>query len=138
MPTIRKCTESDKNDWDEYVRSHPEGSVFHLTAWKEVIEQTFGHKSIYLLATEKELKGQSSKLKGIDTVQLSPEPCALRPSSNRDSKVEKLGSDEAERQGSKKKLNAEGQTRIQRTTDNRQRTQRSYQHRCHQKPVWHY
>jgi hypothetical protein len=79
MFSIREYTESDKNYWDEYVRSHPEGSVFHLTAWKEVIEQTFGHKSIYLLATKEELKAQSSKLKA-NCLQASQLP-SLKPKS---------------------------------------------------------
>ena len=62
---------------------HPDSSVFHLTSWKEVIEQTFGHKSIYLLA-------------------LNTEPCAVSPSSN----SAHHGNSEAGRRGSKEQLNA--------------------------------
>ena len=47
---IRKYKESDRNNWNEYVLNHADGSVFHLTHWKEVIEQAFGHKSLYLIA----------------------------------------------------------------------------------------
>lgn len=39
--------------WDEYVISHPSGSLFHLTAWKRVIERTFGFEPRYLCALER-------------------------------------------------------------------------------------
>lgn len=38
--------------WDEYVLGHPSGSVFHLTAWKHVVERCFGFKARYLYAEE--------------------------------------------------------------------------------------
>jgi FemAB-related protein (PEP-CTERM system-associated) len=48
--SIRYYNDTDKTDWDNYVKRHPNGTLFHLTAWKEVVEQTFGHKSYYLTA----------------------------------------------------------------------------------------
>ena len=95
MIAIRQYTESDKNNWDAYVMQHPESTVFHLTAWKEVIEQTFGHKSIYLLA----LNPSSNTTNSINTITPA-----------------KTAGWEAERLGSKKQLKAEDQTRIQQTT----------------------
>lgn len=50
MINVKTYTESDKKRWDDYVVRHPEGTLFHLINWKDVIEQTFGHKSLYLLA----------------------------------------------------------------------------------------
>jgi FemAB-related protein (PEP-CTERM system-associated) len=41
--------ESYRAAWDNYVVSHPTGSLFHSTAWKRVIERSFGFKSRYLL-----------------------------------------------------------------------------------------
>lgn len=38
--------------WDEYVQRHPFGSVFHLTAWKRVIERAFKFESRYLCIEE--------------------------------------------------------------------------------------
>jgi FemAB-related protein (PEP-CTERM system-associated) len=70
MPFIRQYAELDKTAWDAYVMQHPDSTVFHLTAWKEVIEQTFGHKSIYLLAFRNE------------RTTVHPEPSALRRSSH--------------------------------------------------------
>ena len=40
----------DSDLWDNYVLNHPSGTLFHLTAWKKVIEKTFGHKGFYLTA----------------------------------------------------------------------------------------
>jgi len=42
--------DSRRGAWDEYVRGHPSGSMFHTTAWKRVIERCFGFASRYLLA----------------------------------------------------------------------------------------
>ena len=36
--------------WDDFVRAHPDGSFFHLSAWRNIIEQVFGHRSHYLVA----------------------------------------------------------------------------------------
>lgn len=50
MISIRNYNDTDKTDWDNYVTQHPNGTLFHLIAWKEVVEQTFNHKSYYLIA----------------------------------------------------------------------------------------
>lgn len=39
--------------WDEFVNNTDEATFFHLSGWKEVIEQAFGHKT-YFLYTEQE------------------------------------------------------------------------------------
>lgn len=39
--------------WDEYVQAHPDGTVFHLTAWKRVVEESFGHKCHYFYAEDR-------------------------------------------------------------------------------------
>jgi len=38
--------------WDQFVSSHPEGSFYHLTAWKESLENAFGFQPEYLLARD--------------------------------------------------------------------------------------
>ena len=38
--------------WDNFVNCHASATLFHLTAWKRVIEKTFGFKARYLLAEE--------------------------------------------------------------------------------------
>jgi FemAB-related protein (PEP-CTERM system-associated) len=47
--TIRELT-TEQAQWDAFVRGHPDGSPFHLTAWRRVVEDTFGHRPHYLLA----------------------------------------------------------------------------------------
>jgi len=46
---IKKAQDLDEQRWDDYVLNHPYGTVFHLTAWKNVIEKSFGHRSYYLI-----------------------------------------------------------------------------------------
>jgi FemAB-related protein (PEP-CTERM system-associated) len=41
---------ADDEAWDEFVRSTPDGTFFHLSGWRDVIEEAFGHKTYYLLA----------------------------------------------------------------------------------------
>src|SRR6266571_5824151 len=38
------------NAWDSYVMNNTMASNYHLTGWKAVIEQSFGHTTRYLLA----------------------------------------------------------------------------------------
>lgn len=54
MTTIRLYADRDKARWDSYVLNHPGGTFFHLSGWKEVIEETFHHKSYYLVAQKNE------------------------------------------------------------------------------------
>lgn len=42
---------AESTDWDAFVRSRPDGSPFHLLAWRRAVERAFGHRSHYLLAT---------------------------------------------------------------------------------------
>lgn len=37
-------------EWDEFVQSHPDASVYHLRAFKRIVEDTFGHDTFYLQA----------------------------------------------------------------------------------------
>jgi FemAB-related protein (PEP-CTERM system-associated) len=45
--------------WDGFVRAQPFATFFHLSGWKEVIEQSLGHKCHYLFAR------QASEIVGI-------------------------------------------------------------------------
>ena len=38
--------------WDAFVQSHPEATFFHLSGWKRVIEDGFGHACHFLLAEQ--------------------------------------------------------------------------------------
>jgi FemAB-related protein (PEP-CTERM system-associated) len=49
-PVVRTFADSRSNEWDQFVRTHAGGTVFHLTAWKTVLERSFGYQPEYLLA----------------------------------------------------------------------------------------
>ncbi len=51
---IRLYQDSDRKAWDEFVINHPNGTFFHLTGWKRVVEKSFGHKPFYLIALDSE------------------------------------------------------------------------------------
>ncbi len=68
---IRTIQSTDQPVWDQYVENHPQGTIFHLTRWKNVIEKTYGHKSYYLIAVETKVnRSQKSEiiplLRGVD------------------------------------------------------------------------
>lgn len=47
---IRLYREEDKQTWDRYVMDSDDATSYHLTAWKDIIEASFGHKTFYILA----------------------------------------------------------------------------------------
>jgi len=48
----RACSESDRAAWNAFVRSHPDGTFFHLAEWQDVLRRAFGHATHYLLVEE--------------------------------------------------------------------------------------
>ena len=50
--TIRAYDDSLQAGWDDYVYRHPQSSVFHLVAWKCLIEKAFGFEPRYLAAED--------------------------------------------------------------------------------------
>ena len=48
--TIHSISPNDFQRWDAYVNQHEGSSVYHLTAWKTLIENTFGHSCLYYYA----------------------------------------------------------------------------------------
>ncbi|MFT5051260.1 MAG: FemAB-related protein (PEP-CTERM system-associated) [Chlamydiales bacterium] len=52
--TIRPAGPADDAARDEFVRAHPEGTFFHLTGWRNVIQRHMGHESRDLLAFQGE------------------------------------------------------------------------------------
>jgi len=38
--------------WDAFVRAHPAGSAYHLSGWRQLVAEVFGHGSHYLLARD--------------------------------------------------------------------------------------
>ncbi len=46
--------------WDQYVESHPEGCIYHLSAWQSIIKKQFGHESFYHIS-----KNESNDINGL-------------------------------------------------------------------------
>ncbi len=44
--------EQDAFAWDQYVLGNPKASGYHLTAWRRVIQESFGHPTFYLIARD--------------------------------------------------------------------------------------
>ncbi len=44
--------EKSASEWDRYVGDHPESVVYHRWGWKEVVEESFGHRTYYLSARQ--------------------------------------------------------------------------------------
>ncbi|RME35688.1 MAG: peptidoglycan bridge formation protein FemAB, partial [Gammaproteobacteria bacterium] len=58
MPSIRPFHPTDAAAWDAYVNAHPDGTFFHLSGWREVLEEGLRHETRYLCAWEGDsLKG---------------------------------------------------------------------------------
>ncbi len=51
--TVRQLDSSMTNEWDQYILAHPQASLFHLTGWRRVLEDTFNYNSYYLYAEHK-------------------------------------------------------------------------------------
>jgi len=60
MVTVRLFQNNEKILWDSYVLNHPHGTFFHLIGWKNVIENTFHHKSHYLIAQNADATSNNS------------------------------------------------------------------------------
>lgn len=75
MISIRYYKDTDKTNWDDYVERHPNGTLFHLTAWKQVVEQTFRHKSYYIVASSLEQRTGSGE-RGEGSTSSAPFPIA--------------------------------------------------------------
>ena len=45
--------DEDRLRWDDFVMKHAESSCYHLSCWKDVIENSFGHNTYYLMSEDK-------------------------------------------------------------------------------------
>ena len=48
--SIKELTAENAAQWDAFVETCSTASFFHLAGWKQVIEQSFGHRAYYLFA----------------------------------------------------------------------------------------
>ncbi len=47
---VRAATVGDRAGWDEYVRGHPQATVFHLFSWHDVLVDALGYAPEHLIA----------------------------------------------------------------------------------------
>ncbi len=47
---IKLLKRGEEKAWDAYVQKHSESTLCHLSGWRNVIENTYGHRSYYLVA----------------------------------------------------------------------------------------
>jgi serine/alanine adding enzyme len=58
--------------WDAYVKNHPNATLYHLSGWKKVIENTYGHKTYYLMAINEDRSAHRSLLTAHKVVGILP------------------------------------------------------------------
>jgi FemAB-related protein (PEP-CTERM system-associated) len=44
---LRSLAQADEHQWDSFVLRHAKASFFHQTAWKRVMEKTYGYRPFY-------------------------------------------------------------------------------------------
>lgn len=49
---VKYLTQVDEKRWDDYIDQHPAAKIYHKTAWKRIIEKSFGKETFYLFAEE--------------------------------------------------------------------------------------
>ncbi len=50
--SVSAATEADRPDWDAFVAASPHAAGYHEWAWRTVIERSFGHECLYLVARQ--------------------------------------------------------------------------------------
>ncbi len=60
VTVLQTGLDNDVESWDRFVLGHPMASAYHLTAWRQVIEASFGHRSYYLMARD-----SNERVKGV-------------------------------------------------------------------------
>ena len=51
---IREWHSSMAKEWDDFVHFAPNGSLFHTTRWKNVLERTFNYRPVLLSVYERD------------------------------------------------------------------------------------
>jgi FemAB-related protein (PEP-CTERM system-associated) len=48
--TVSLLTRDNRNAWDAFVQRCPQATFFHLSAWQDILDEVFDHRSFYLYA----------------------------------------------------------------------------------------
>ncbi len=57
---VRDVSATDGEPWDDFVRSHPQGSPYHVLAWRDAVRHAYGHEPRYLV-----LEDGGGRLRGV-------------------------------------------------------------------------
>lgn len=49
---VRPLARGEDAAWDEFVHANSRGTLFHTTAWRDLVARHSGHRSLYLVAAE--------------------------------------------------------------------------------------
>ncbi len=60
LNVITLTTNADDPRWDAYVAASPHAHGYHLSAWKRIVEASFGHRTCYLMSED-----QSGRVNGV-------------------------------------------------------------------------
>ena len=55
MTITIKLLDTETDQWDSYVKRHPQGTMYHLSGWEKVIRKTYGHNTYFLMALKSSL-----------------------------------------------------------------------------------
>jgi len=50
-PRILRLGDDRTREWDEFVLSHPQGTLFHTWGWRQAVREVFPHEPVYLGAS---------------------------------------------------------------------------------------
>ena len=48
LPRPKLIADHEFPQWDAFITQHPNGTIYHHSAWKEVIEKTYGYQPYYI------------------------------------------------------------------------------------------
>jgi hypothetical protein len=55
---IYELKKEDETAWDSYIHKSNSSTFYHQIGWRNVVQETYKHKSVYLIAKEEgEIKG---------------------------------------------------------------------------------
>ena len=49
---VEGLTQATSADWQAFVASHPDSTVYHSLGWRQIFERSFGYRSFYLMARD--------------------------------------------------------------------------------------
>jgi FemAB-related protein (PEP-CTERM system-associated) len=71
-PTVELLPEEQGAAWDAYVARHPEATLYHLHAWRDVAERAYGIATTFVVARE----GPGGAIRGVLPLFRIPRPTA--------------------------------------------------------------